>query len=150
MSGLFFEEFEVGQRFKTEGRTVTEADVVLFSGLSGDYNPLHTNAEFMRETHFGERIAHGALVFSITTGLRGQLGIFSGTAIAFLEIRGWKFLLPVFLGDTIHVEMVVAETRETSKPDRGIITQALEVINQRGEVVQRGETLTMLRRKGAG
>lgn len=116
---MYFEDFEVGQRFVTAGRTVTEADVVNFAGVSGDYNPIHTDAEFAKSTPFGQRIAHGLLVLSMLTGLRQRTGATDGTLIAWLEIRNYRFLKPVLIGDTVHGETEIVEKRETSKPDRG-------------------------------
>jgi acyl dehydratase len=147
---MSFDDARVGMRFETPARTVTEADLVNFSGLSGDYNELHTDAEAMRESQFGERIAHGALILSMVTGLRSRLGIFDGTVIAFAEIRRWRFAAPVLIGDTIHAVNEIVELRETSKPDRGIMVQHVGVLNQRGDVVQEGEMVTMLKRASTG
>lgn len=144
---MYFADFEVGQRFTTPARTVTEADVVNFAGVSGDYNPIHTDAEFAKSTPFGQRIAHGLLVLSMLTGLRQRAGHFEGTIIAWLEIRNYRFLKPVFIGDTVRGESEILEKRETSKPDRGILVQRVRVYNQRGEVVQEGEFVTMVRRR---
>lgn len=143
----YFEEFEVGEKFTSPARTVTETDIVLFAGLSGDYNPLHTDSEFCKDTIFGEKIAHGLLGLSILTGLSTRLGIFDGTAIAFLGINDWKFLKPILVNDTIHFEMEVIETRETSKSDRGIVFRKFELLNQRNEVVQTGVLPIMVKRK---
>ncbi|MER3451142.1 MAG: dehydratase [Thermus sp.] len=144
---MYFEDFEVGQRFTTPARTVTEADVVNFAGVSGDYNPIHTDLEFAKTTPFGQRIAHGLLVLSMLTGLRQRAGQFEGTIIAWLEIRKYAFLKPVFIGDTVRGESEVLEKRETSKPDRGILVQRVRVYNQRDELVQEGEFVTMVRRR---
>jgi acyl dehydratase len=143
---LHFEDFEVGTETVTDSRTVTEADVVAFAGLSGDYNPLHVDAEFARATPFGERIAHGLLGLAIASGLVSRTGAIEGTALAFLATE-WRFTAPIKLGDTITVRSRVADRRETSKPDRGIVTFSVQVVNQRGEVVQEGtQTLLMKRR----
>jgi acyl dehydratase len=147
--GLWFEDAPLGLSYTTPARTITEADLVAFSGLSGDYNALHTDAEYMKASPFGERIAHGALILSIVTGLRARTGLFDGTIIAFAEIRSWRFRAPVFIGDTIHAENEVVERHETSKPDRGIVVQRVAVRNQRGETVQEGEMVTLVKRKGA-
>jgi acyl dehydratase len=147
---LYFEDFQVGQRFTTPARTVTEADIVHFAGISGDYNPIHTDAEFARSTLFGARIAHGLLVLSMLTGLRQRSGHFEGTIIAWLEIRNYRFLKPVFIGDTVHGETEILEKRETSRPDRGILVQKVRVLNQKGEVVQEGEFVTMVKRREGG
>jgi acyl dehydratase len=147
---LYFEDFQVGQRFTTPARTVTEADIANFAGVSGDYNPIHTDAEFAKTTPFGERIAHGLLVLSMLTGLRQRSGHFEGTLIAWLEIRNYRFLKPVLIGDTVHGETEILEKRETSRPDRGVLVQRVRVVNQRGEVVQEGEFVTMVKRREGG
>lgn len=146
--GLFFEEFEEGKDYVTRARTVTEADVVSFAGLSGDFNPLHTDAEFMKSSAFGERIAHGMLVASVGTGLSSQMGWFEGTTIALLEVT-FRFKAAVKLGDTVHLVINVREKKPTSKPDRGILRMGANVLNQHGETVVEGEWITMMRRKAA-
>ena len=118
-----------------------------FAGVSGDFNSLHTDAVHAAGTPFGERLVHGVLVLAIATGLRQRGALFDGTLLAFLEIRSWRFVSPVRIGDTIHVVTEVTELTETSKPDRGIAIQHVEVRNQRDEVVQAGEFVTMLRRR---
>ncbi|GEE01650.1 MaoC family dehydratase [Gordonia spumicola] len=147
MQPLWFDDAEVGMSFDTVGRTVTEADVVNFAGVSGDFHVLHTDAELMERSDFGQRIVHGALILSMVTGLRGRLGIFDETLIAFAEIRTWKFRRPVFIGDTIRVRNTVTELIETSTPDRGVMVQRVEVLTQRGEVVQDGEMVALMRRR---
>lgn len=112
---MYFDDFNIGDKFTSPARTVTETDIVMFAGLSGDYNPLHTDAEFCKDTIFGEKIAHGLLGISILTGLSTRLGIFDGSAIAFLGINDWKFKIPILTNDTIHFEMEVVDKRETSK-----------------------------------
>jgi acyl dehydratase len=144
---LFFEDVEVGFRFETPRRTVTEADLVAFAGVSGDFNPLHTDSTFAAESIYGERIAHGALVVSLATGLRQRAGLFDGTLMGLLEIRNWRFSAPVRIGDTIRVVNEVTALEETSKPDRGIMVQWIEVLNQDDTVVQSGEFVMLLRRR---
>jgi acyl dehydratase len=146
---LFFEDLEVGMRLDSPARTITEADLVNFAGVSGDFNALHTDERFAAGTSFGRRIAHGMLTLAAVTGLRQRMGVFDGTLLAFLEIRSWRFLAPVFPGDTIQAATVVAEKRETSKDDRGIVVQRIEVRNQDDTVVQEGEFVTMMRRRSA-
>lgn len=133
-TGLFFEEFELGAKYKSQGRTIAESDVTTFAGLSGDFNPLHTDAEFAQSTPFGERIAHGLLTVAISTGMSNWTGIFAGTTIALME-QNIKYTAGVKFGDTVHLEMEVIEKKETSKPDRGIIKIAAKMLNQRGDVV---------------
>jgi len=147
--GFYFEEFQVGQRIQTVGRTVTESDVVTFAGLSGDYNQIHTDAEFSRGTPFGERIAHGLLGLSIASGLAMRTGVLEGTVLAFREITEWKFVKPVLIGDTIHVELEVVETKAMPRIGGGIVGIAVEVINQRAEVVMRGRWTVLVRSRPA-
>lgn len=147
MPPLYFEDVDVGFAFETPRRTVTEADLVGFAGVSGDFNPLHTDAVFAAGTIYGERIAHGALVLSLATGLRQRAGLFDRTLMGLLEIRSWRFAAPVRIGDTIRVANEVIELRETSKPDRGIMVQRVDVLNQHDTVVQTGELVMMLRRR---
>lgn len=142
--GLYFEEFTVGQKIVTGGRTVTEADVVAFAGLSGDYNAIHTDATFAAQTPFGQRIAHGLLGLSIVSGLAVQTGILEGTIIAFREVREWKFVKPVFFGDTIHAELEVIETKPLRRLGGGSVTIAIHVLNQRGEVVMKGQWVALI------
>jgi acyl dehydratase len=144
---LYFEDVEVGLRFETPRRTVTEADIVAFAGVSGDFNPLHTDAVFAAGSIYGERIAHGALVLSLATGLRQRVGLFDGTLMGLLEIRSWRFRAPVLIGDTIRVANEVTELRPTSKPDRGIMVQRVEVLKQDDTVAAGGELVMLLRRR---
>jgi 3-hydroxybutyryl-CoA dehydratase len=136
--GLYFEEFEAGQKFTTAGRTVTEADIVAFAGLSGDYNQIHVDAEYSRNTPVGRRVAHGLLGLSIASGLAVQTGILEGTIIAFREIKGWRFVKPVFIGDTIHVDLEVLETKNLSRIGAGVVLIGLDVRNQNDETVMKG------------
>jgi acyl dehydratase len=146
IKSLFFEDFSVGQRFVTKARTVTEADVVNFACLTWDHNQLHTDAEYAAATPYGKRIAHGILGIAIHSGLAYQLT--EESILAFLGLT-WEFKLPIYVGDTIHVEQVVKELRETSNGDRGILTFEKEIVNQRGEVVQTGTTTILLAKRGS-
>jgi len=147
MTGLYWEEWEVGAEFFTSARTITEADIVNFAGISGDYNPLHIDEEFCRKTQFGTRIAHGPLIYSIAAGLLFQLHLYDDTLIAFLGFDSLKFTKPVKIGDTIHVRIEVLEKRETSKPDRGVMKRLLQVLNQNNEVVQEGVQAFLLKNR---
>ena len=149
MVGMFWEEWDIGAEFQTASRTITEADVVNFAGISGDYNPLHIDEEFCKQTQFGTRIAHGPLVYSIAAGLLFQLHLYDDTLIAFLGFDSLKFTLPVKIGDTVRVRVEVLEKRETSKPDRGVMKRLLHVLNQRDEVVQEGVQAFLLKKKSA-
>ena len=143
----YYEEIEVGEEYESPGRTVTETDVVLFAGLSGDYNVLHTDAEVMKTSIYGERIAHGLL------GLAIQAGLFTRAtkvyaAVALVGLR-WKFKGPIKIGDTIRLRARVSAKRDTGKPARGLVTLQRTVVNQRDEVVQEGETDLMVEKRGA-
>lgn len=141
---LFFEDFRLGQKFITRARTVTEADVVNFAGLSWDHNQLHTDKEFAASTRFGERIAHGLLGVIIHAGLSYQLT--EDSILALLELS-WKFKAPIFIGDTIYVEQVVEALRESSQGDSGVLTFDKKIINQNGEVVQTGRTTLLIAKR---
>jgi acyl dehydratase len=145
--GLYWEDFTAGRTFETLRRTVDGGDVSRFAGLSGDFNPLHTDAEFAARGPFGERIAHGMLTLTLANGYINLLGIVDGTAIAFLGMDRVRFTAPVRLGDTIHAELTVKEQRPTSRPDRGIVTWDVVVVNQRAEAVLTYEASVMLRRR---
>jgi acyl dehydratase len=147
MRGLYWEEWEIGAEFESPARTVTEADIVMFAALSGDYNPLHVNEEYAKTTIFGTRIAHGPLVYAITAGLLFQLHLYDDTLIAFLGFENLRFTGPVKAGDTIHAKIKVLEKRETSRPDRGVMKRELKVYNQRGEEVQEAIQAFLLKRK---
>lgn len=146
MDGRYFDDFELGEEFETPARTITEADVVQFAGLSGDFNPLHTDEEYAKNGRFGGRIAHGLLGLAVVSGLKSRLGFYEGTVIAFLSLN-WKFVGPIRPGDTIRARVKIAGKRETSKADRGVLVQWITVTNQRGEVVQEGEQVLLMKRR---
>ena len=138
MPGLYFEEFSVGQKIDTVGRTVSEGDIFNFAGLTGDFNQIHTNAVFASKTQFGQRIAHGLLGLSIATGLIMQTGFLEGIALAFREINEWKFVKPFFIGDTVTAELTITETKALPRIGGGAIIAAIVVKNQSDEICQRG------------
>lgn len=135
--GNYFEEFEIGDTVESTGRTITETDIVIFAGLSGDYNQLHTDAEFAKGTIFGERVAHGLLGLSVASGLAQRLGFIEGTAQAFRELS-WKFRGPILIGDTIRARFVVREKKQMRRLGGGLVTFDVAVLNQQDEVVQKG------------
>jgi 3-hydroxybutyryl-CoA dehydratase len=138
MPGFYFEEFSVGQKIVTVGRTVSEGDIFNFAGLTGDFNQIHTNAAFASKTQFGQRIAHGLLGLSLATGLIMQTGFLEGTVLAFREINEWKFVKPFFIGDTISAELTITETKALPRIGGGSIVAAIVVKNQSDEICQRG------------
>jgi acyl dehydratase len=144
--GLFFEEFEIGDSMVSPARTVTETDLVLFCGLSGDYNELHSNVEYAKRTMFGRRIVHGPLGIVLAMGLASRLGHLEGTAQAFLRMD-WKFKGPIFIGDTIHVRASVARKKAMARLNGGMLVLDVSILNQKDEVVQQG-TWTVLMKSG--
>lgn len=147
--GLTFDEFQQGDTFVSPARTVCEADVVNFAGLSGDYNALHIDSVAAESTPFGERIAHGMLVASMATGMANWTGIFEGTTIALME-QVLQYKGVVKFGDTVHLQLSVAEKRETSKKDRGIVIFDTQIKNQEGNTVIEGQWTLMMRRNNDG
>jgi acyl dehydratase len=145
--GRYFEEFKVGQTFESQARTINPADVANFAGVTGDFNPLHTDEEFARTTPFGGRAAHGLLTLGIAGGQQNQLGLFEGTSLALLGLDKVRFTAPVRFGDTVHTELTVREAKESSKPDRGVVIFDTVVKNQRGETVLQFEQAVLLRRR---
>ena len=144
--GVYYEDIELGQKLVTRGRTITEADIVAFAGLTGDYNPMHTDAEYMKGSAFGQRIAHGMLTLSYAVGQAYQLGFMERTVIAFRGLE-MKFSLPVFIGDTLHVELVVLEKKEARRLGGGTVTLEVKIINQDGKTVQSGTWTVILASK---
>ncbi len=147
--GKYFEDFEVGQEFLSPARTITTADIVNFACLSGDFNEVHTNWEYCKEGPFGEPIAHGPLVYSVMAGLQYASGINDGTLIALLQNDGWRMMVPVKNGDTIRMRSRVLEKKETSKPDRGVVTFLRECVMQDGTVAQEMTTKFLYKRRPA-
>jgi acyl dehydratase len=141
--GLFFEEFEIGMALETRGRTITETDVVTFAGLSGDFNPMHTDAEYSKNTQFGKRVSHGLLGLSIASGLAYQMGFMEGTVMAFTGLE-WKFRAPIFIGDTIRVQAEVKKVRAMKAAGGGFVTFEIKVLNQDDAVTQRGEWTVLI------
>jgi 3-hydroxybutyryl-CoA dehydratase len=135
--GMFFEEFEVGRKMTTRARTVTEADIVQFASLTGDYNPMHTDAEYMKKHMLGQRVAHGLLTVSFAVGQIYQLGFMERTVLAFRSFEV-KFSLPVFIGDTIRAEVTVSELKEARRMGGGWVTSDVKILNQDGKAVVTG------------
>jgi 3-hydroxybutyryl-CoA dehydratase len=141
--GYHFEDVEVGEVRVSQGRTVTEADIVNFGNIIGDFNPLHFDAEYMKASMFGKRIAHGMLTLSFATGLGNLMGLNLGTVLAFKGLAV-EFKRPVFIGDTIRLQTTVTDKRESSKQPGGWVTQDFEILNQDDEVVQSGNWSTLI------
>ena len=143
MSGLYFEEFNVGQKIVTGDRTVSDKDIMTFADLTGDNNRIHTDAEFSKAGPFGQQIAHGLLGLSIASGLAWKTGILDGTVIAFREVNEWKFIKPVFIGDIVQAELNVTETKALPRIGAGSVAIIVELKNQKNETCMKG-SWTML------
>ena len=147
----YFEDMEIGDKCISVGRTITEADIVNFAGLSGDYNILHTDAEYAKNSIAGQRIAHGLLAMVVASGLytRTPYGMaMTGTLTALTEVRSWKFKKPVLIGDTIRVEVEITEKIDTKPESKsGKVVMKRTVLNQRNEVVQVGEYVMLIKKR---
>jgi acyl dehydratase len=144
--GKYFEDFEPGEESTTAGRTITETDIVNFAGITGDWNEIHTNKELAERGPFKQRIAHGALVFSVATGLSVRLGQTADTVIAFYGLDRLRFVKPTLIGDTIRVKQRV-ESKSERDEHSGIVTMLNEVMNQRDEVVVSYTAKVLLKRR---
>lgn len=147
---LYFEDLQKGQQYATARHTVTGDEIRHFADLSGDHNLIHEDREAAVEAGFADTIAHGMLVLSLATGLRSETGFFARSVIAFLGIEGWKFGAPVVTGDQILCRWTIVEVRPSrSRTDRGVVRQQVEIVNQKGVVVQQGVFVTMMRKRPA-
>lgn len=144
---LFFEDLEIGREWVSLGRTVTEADIVNFAGISGDFNPIHVDHHFAAQTPFRKPIAHGMLVFAIASGL----GVSSPPVrtLAFLAVREWHFRGPVFPGDTVRLRGTVLEKQIRGRGRRGEIVWKRAILNQDDKVVQEGVLVTLVEARGS-
>jgi len=149
---LYFEDLSVGTTCVSAGRTVTEADIVAFAGLSGDYNQLHVDEQFAEKTVHGGRIAHGMLVLSILSGLSTRTSLMQGLGETIVGLVGLecRFKKATKIGDTLHVRLTVAELKPTSKGGRGIVVLHRDAVNQRDEVVLESVWSLMIRCRLAG
>ncbi len=147
--GLYFEEFEIGQRVVSPARTITEADIVNFAGISGDWNLIHTDAEYAKTTPFGQRVSHGLLIMAVISGLAVRTGVMEGTVLAFREIESWKFSLPVFIGDTVYVVLEVEETKKLPRLGGGSIKLSVDVKNQDDKTVMKGRWIALIQSRPA-
>ena len=144
-SWIGFDELQIGDVFESAARTITQAEVTLFAGVSGDFNPIHMDHVHSVDGPFRQPIAHGLLVLSIASGLGIQAP--KTNTVAFLSIENWEFVKPVFFGDTIHVRNTVMALEPRSRGRRGIVTWKKTVVNQKGQIVQQGTTKTMVKSK---
>lgn len=148
--GLYFEEFEIGQEIKSVGRTITEADVVGFASITGDWTRIHTDAVYAAEHPLGQRVAHGLLGLSIAVALATRTGLIEGSVLAFREIRDWKFRLPIYLGDTISMRATVIDTKPVRQLGGGLVYFKVDLLNQDDKVVQQGKWAMVVMNKPEG
>jgi acyl dehydratase len=149
VEGRFYEEFEIGEEIATEARAITDDDVREFARLSGDDNPLHLDEVYAAGTAFGGRIAHGALGLAAATGLVAATHLTRGTLVAFLGLE-WSFRAPIRPGDTVHARLRVVDKRPTSRPDRGLVRLAVDLLGEGDAVVQEGTWTFLVRSREAG
>jgi len=146
---LYFDDVEIGQEWRSLGRTVSETDIVNFAGLSGDFNPIHVDHEYARTTVFRKPIAHGLLVWSIGSGL--SLWAPPMRTMALLSTLNWEFKEPVFIGDTVHMISKVVGKEERARGRRGTVTWHRQIVKQDGKIAQEGQTVTLVEgRRGRG
>lgn len=143
----FYEDLQVGEEYESPARTITEADIVNFSAISGDWSPVHTDEEYCKRTPYKTRIAHGLLGLAAVEGLKQRIPAFADVRYMASLYWNYKFTGPILIGDTIRIRVEIASKRETKKPDRGIVVEYVTMLNQRGEVVQEGEHGLMALRK---
>lgn len=146
---LYFEDFTLGQVFESTGRTVTEADLTMFSMLSGDWNPIHADAEFASGTRYGQRVVHGALGIAMATGMLHQIGVFERSAVAMMSLREWRFVAPMLIGQTLHLRMEIIAIEAGSSPRTGRIDRRLQLLDQSGAVIQDGVTDVLVLKRAA-
>ena len=144
----YLEDFVVGQRMQTRGRTIGESDILSYAGLTGDHTPIHVDETFARNTRYGTRIAHGPLILSMGLGLFTQLGVFDRHLIGLLGIE-WKIMHPVKIGDTIRTNITVREARPASKPGSGVVRFEIEIVNQHDQVVHAGTMAVLVQARGS-
>ncbi|MDP3172421.1 MAG: MaoC/PaaZ C-terminal domain-containing protein [Polaromonas sp.] len=145
--GKYFDDFEIGEEFRTPKRTITSTDIVNFACLTGDFNEVHTNFEYCKDTAAGQPIAHGPLVYAVSAGLQYASGVNDGTLLALLQIDGWRMIAPVLHGDTIQMVTTILEKKASSKPDRGVVTLKRTILNQHGKTVQEMVAKLLYRRR---
>lgn len=146
--GMYFEDFAVGTRVVTTGRTITAADITNYVCMSGDFLPIHIDHEYCKTTPYGQPIAPGHLAMAVAAGLLCQRGMSTNTVIALLGMDRWRIFLPITAGVTLRVDQTVTSARPSSKPGRGIVTWARQILNQDDQVVQSMDVAVMYKSRG--
>ena len=144
IQSIFFEDYRIGSIRETLGRTITETDIVVHAGQTGDFFPHHVDAEWCKTQEFKQRIAHGTLIFSIGVGMTANFINSVAFSYGYDRVR---FIKPVFIGDTIRVKVTIKKKQEHKTPGHGIVSEFLEVFNQRNETVLVCEHLLLVKRK---
>ncbi|CAG9179789.1 Bifunctional protein PaaZ [Cupriavidus laharis] len=145
----YFEDFEVGQVFESTARTVTETDLTMFSMLSGDWNPIHADAEFAAQSRYGQRVVHGTLGIAMATGMMHQLGIFERTVVAMMSLGNWRFVAPMLVGQTLHLRLGILEKEAGTSRRVGRINRSLQLLDQHGALVQDGVSDVLVLKRSA-
>ena len=145
MTSLYYGDFTAGQEFTSQGRTLTETDLTMFSMLTGDWNPIHNNAEYAAGSKFGQRLMHGAFGVGLAIGLMHSLGIFEESAVALLDIRDWQFKEPVFIGDTLHLKLTIIDKSLGKSGKTGRLGRTFELVNQHGRVAHQGRADVLIK-----
>lgn len=145
-TGYRYEDLFVGMTFRSPGRTITDADLMSFAGLTGDYSELHTSDVYAQSSQFGRKVAHGMMGLAYAHGLMWpRTGELRETAVAFLGIQDWRFVGPIFVGDTIFVNYTLADLRDSqSRPTQAIATFDVALVNQKGETLQKGKKVLLV------
>lgn len=150
LRGFWYEDLEVGMVMQSSGRTVTDADVFAFAGLSGDFSPIHIDELVAKASIYGTRVAHGLLGLMLAQGLIAMSAHIWDSGVASLSWDHWTFKAPLFIGDTVRARWTLTAKRESrSREGMGIITEFVELVNQRGETVQHGEHVTLVKKRTA-
>jgi acyl dehydratase len=148
--GFWYEDLELGQVMQSAGRTVSEADILAFAGLSGDYSPIHLDVQVAEASIYGRRIAHGLMGLMLAQGLIAMSAHIWDAGVASIAWNNWVFKLPLFIGDTVRARWTLTAKRESrSHEGMGIITEFVELVNQRGETIQHGEHVTLVKKRAS-
>jgi len=146
--GMFYEDFEIGMVMESPGRTITEADIPSFAGLTGDFSPVHLDENFAKASIYGERIGHGLMGLVIAQGLITMTAHIWDAGVASLGWNNWKFNGPLRIGDTVRARWTLTDKRESaSRPGMGVITEFVELVSHRNDTIQQGDHITLVKKR---